>query len=82
MHFPKGLTCDMPAVYQIRVQGFLDASWADRMRGVDIQVQDLPNEAPVTLLIGHFVDQSALAGVLSTLFDLGYPLLSVEVVAA
>jgi hypothetical protein len=75
----KGLTRDTAAVYQIRVQGVLDKSWSDRMKGVDIQVQDLPDEAPVTLLTGQFVDQAALAGVLDTLYDLGLPLLSVEV---
>jgi hypothetical protein len=78
----KGLTCDTAAVYEIRVQGSLDVSWSDRMNGVDIQVQHLPDAAPVTLLTGHFVDQAALAGVLSTLFDLHYPLLSVRVLGA
>ncbi len=48
------------------------------MNGVEIRLQELPNEAPVSVLTGHFTDQPALAGVLSTLFDLGLPLLSVE----
>jgi hypothetical protein len=48
------------------------------MHGVDIRLQDLPDEAPVTLLTGHFIDQAALSGVLSTLYDLGFPLLKVE----
>jgi hypothetical protein len=78
----KGLTFDTAGVYQIGVQGCLDESWSDRMNGVDIRVQDLPDEAPVTVLIGHFVDQAALAGVLSTLYDLGFPLLTVELLEA
>jgi hypothetical protein len=49
---------------------------------VDIQVKNLPDEAPVTLLVGRFIDQAALAGVLSTLYDLGYPLLKVELLEA
>jgi hypothetical protein len=48
------------------------------MGGVRIQVQRQPDEAPVTVLTGEFQDQAALAGVLSTLYDLGIPLLSVE----
>jgi hypothetical protein len=78
----KGLSLDTAAVYQIGVQGFLDESWSDRLNGVDIRVQNLPDEAPVTVLIGHFIDQAALAGVLNTLYDLGYPLLKVELLGA
>jgi hypothetical protein len=74
----KGLTFETPGVYRISVQGFVDESWSDRMNGVEIRVQDLPDEAPVTLLTGRFIDQAALAGALSTLYDLGYPLLKVE----
>jgi hypothetical protein len=66
------------SLYRISVQGFVDESWSDRMNGVEIRVQDLPDEAPVTVLTGHFIDQAALAGALSTLYDLGYPLLKVE----
>ena len=69
MPTPKGLTFDTPGVYRIGVQGYLDKSWSDRMNGVDIRVQELPDAAPVTLLTGRFVDQAALAGVLSTLYD-------------
>jgi len=78
----KSLTFDTPAVYRIGVQGSLDKSWSDRMNGVDIREQELPDEAPVTILIGHFIDQAALAGVLSTLYDLGFPLLTVELLEA
>ena len=78
----KGLAVDTPAVYQIGVQGSLDESWSDRMNGVDIRVRNLPDEAPVTLLVGRFIDQAALAGVLNTLYDLGFPLLTVELLEA
>jgi hypothetical protein len=82
MPSPKGLTFATPGIYQIRVQGCLDESWSDRMNGVDIRVQDLPDEAPVTVLTGYFIDQTALAGVLNTLYDLSYPLLKVELLEA
>ncbi|MEZ4768274.1 MAG: hypothetical protein R2844_07600 [Caldilineales bacterium] len=74
----KGLTLDTKASYTIRVQGYLDESWSDRLSGVAISLQSRPNEAPVTLLIGEFQDQAALSGVLNTLYDLGLPLLSVQ----
>jgi hypothetical protein len=78
----KGLARDTPAVYQIQVQGVLDSSWSDRMNGADIRMRNLPNEAPVTVITGHFTDQTALSGVLSTLYDLGFVLLSVEQLSA
>ena len=80
MPSPKGLTFDTPAVYRIGVQGFLDKSWSDRMNGVDIRTRKRSAGAPVTVLTGHFVDQAALAGVLNTLYDLGFPLLKVELI--
>jgi hypothetical protein len=82
MPIPKGLTFDTPAVYRIGVQGFLDKSWSDRMNGVDIRVRSLPDKASVTVLTGHFVDQAALAGVINTLYDMGFPLLKVELLEA
>ena len=74
----KGLTLETAAVYEIRVQGQLDGSWSDRLGGLDIRVQRRPNEAPVAVLTGQLIDQAALAGVLNVLYDLGFPLLSVQ----
>lgn len=73
----KCVTVSTPGVYQIRVQGELDASWSDRMNGADIRAQHLPDKSAVTVLTGHFCDQAALSGVLNTLYDLGFPLLEV-----
>ena len=74
----RGLDPAAPGVYQIRVQGCVAPGWSDRMNGVDIQAEDPADGAPVTVLTGHFVDQTALVGVLSTLYDLGYLLLEVK----
>ena len=74
------LTIDSRVEYKIRVQGCLNARWSDRMGGATIQSHNDPDEAPVTELTGEFQDQAALAGVLSTLYDLRLPLLSVECV--
>jgi hypothetical protein len=82
MPTPKVLTFDTVAVYRIGVQGFLDKSWSDRMNGVDIRVRNRPDGASVTMLTGRFIDQAALAGVLNTLYDMGFPLLKVELLEA
>ncbi|MCB0000919.1 MAG: hypothetical protein KDI07_00670 [Anaerolineae bacterium] len=81
MYSRQGLTVDSAAAYRIRIQGFLDESWSDRMNGVAIHIQSRPKETPVTVLTGEFQDQAALSGVLNTLYDLGLPLLSVECLA-
>ena len=69
----------MPATYRIRVQGYLDQSWFDRLGGLTITTTEQEDEAPVTTLVGDLSDQAALLGVLNTLYDYYHaPLLSVE----
>jgi hypothetical protein len=72
------LTLDSPGAYKIRVQGHLDESWSAYVSGVGIRIQSESREPPVTVITGEFNDQAALAGALSHLYDLGFPLLSVE----
>ena len=68
-----------PAIYRIRVQGYLDQSWSDRMGGMTITTTEQEDGAPVTTLTGDLLDQAALLGVLNTLYDYHHaPLLSVE----
>jgi hypothetical protein len=74
----RGLKLETAATYEIRVQGTLDRSWCDRMGDAKIQVQKPQGGAPVTVLTSRFVDQAALAGALNLLYDLGFPLLSVQ----
>ena len=76
-HF-NGFKIDTPATYRIRVQGLLDKSWSERMSGMAISRIETEHKAPVTMLVGYLTDQGALAGVLSTLYNLHLPLLSVE----
>lgn len=72
------LRLDTSASYRIRLQGVLNKSWSDRMGGMDIVVYHEVSNAPVTILTGELVDQAALCSVLNSVYDLGYPLLSVE----
>lgn len=70
-----------PAIYQIRVQGALDASWSDRLGGMTIAVALEPDTPTVTTLTGVIPDQPALEEILTTLYNLGLPLVSVEYLA-
>lgn len=72
------LQLDHPAEYRIKVQGRLDASWADWLEVSAIQVSEDDPRAPVTTLTASVADQAALHGWLTRLRDLGLPLLSVE----
>jgi hypothetical protein len=69
---------DIPATYQIRVQGIVAASWSDRLEGMAISVRESADVPPVTTLLGEVPDQAALTGVLNTLYNMHLPVLSVE----
>jgi len=72
------LKLDTPATYRIRVKGYLDSSWSDRLSGLTISWSSQEDVPEVTTLYGQVLDQAALAGVLSALYELHLPLLSVE----
>lgn len=74
----NGFKLETPATYRIRVQGLLDASWSDRLGGMSISRIENGHNPPVTILVGYLLDQTALSGVLSALYNLHLPLLSVE----
>lgn len=71
---PKPTVCEEQAVYEIRVQGLLDASWSEWLDGLAIEPQPLGE----TLLAGPVRDQAALHGLLSRIRDLGLLLVSVK----
>jgi hypothetical protein len=65
---------DDPVVYQIRIQGVLDAGWSDWFDGLTV----CPQTGGDTLLAGPVRDQSALHGLLAKIRDLGLTLVSVQ----
>ena len=71
------ITLHEPAVCVIRVRGALSSDWSERLGGMRITVVRAGRHT-VTELAGGLADQAALHGVLSALYELGLPLLSVE----
>jgi len=67
-----------PAVYHIKIRGYLDDNWSNRLAGMSIQHKAAIRGTPITLLQGTMVDQAALFGVLNSLYGLGFPILSVD----
>jgi len=72
----KGLTLDQRARYEIRVQGRLEEGWSEYIG--DLKIRTERTQPPVTVLTGMVTDQAALQGLLSSLYSLGLPLLSVR----
>ena len=74
----KSYMFDRPGNYRIRVHGFLDESWSDRLGGLRITTSRIGDQKPVSELVGRVRDQAELSGVLNTLYELHLTLLSVE----
>ena len=64
--------------YRIVVEGVLDPMWLQCLGGFEAAEQRQPGQPVVTRLEGRPIDQSALQGVLDTLFMLGMRLIAVE----
>lgn len=66
------------AVYRIRFQGAFDETWLqDLSTDWTIQFND-ESTAVTTTITGVMSDQAALLGLLSSLYNVGLPLLEVE----
>ncbi len=74
----RGLSVHTPAVYRIELQGVLESHWSADLAGMEVRCTNREGEPPVTTLTGELVDQTALAGVLDLVYNLGLPLISVE----
>ncbi len=74
----KSYVFNRPGKYRIRVHGFLDESWSERLAGLRITTSSSKDQGPIAVLDGQLRDQAELAGVLNTLYELHLTLLSVE----
>ena len=80
--YSPGSSLFEPAMYRISIVGTLGKKWSDYYGGMSIEHDVVLDQYPVTILTGLMVDQSALVGVINTLYDFGYPILLVECVEA
>ena len=71
-----------PAIYRVRVEGNIDPKWSTRLEGMDITSSLGERGQTESILVGRLADQSALAGILNTLYELHRPVLSVECLEA
>ncbi len=71
-----GRSNEAPPIYEIRVEGRLDANWSDWFDGMRVTPER--GDARVTILTGAVVDQAALHGILTRIRDLNLVLISVS----
>jgi hypothetical protein len=67
------------AIYKIKVQGDLNTNLSDQLGGLQIIVKRNDNKEIESVLIGQINDQSALSGVLNTLYELHFQILFVSI---
>ncbi len=76
----KRLQIDDSATYRIRVQGYLEDVWSDRLADMTITIHNKEGTAPESILTGKVRDQAELVGVLNGLYGLRVPILAVELI--
>lgn len=74
----SGFNLGSPALYRIKVHGYLDNRWSNRLGGIAICHVTIAGDVPITILHGKLIDQAALFGVLNSLYSLGFAILSLE----
>jgi hypothetical protein len=69
---------DVPANYTIKVCGVIDAMWFAYYDNMVLEIEGSDDSRPVTTLTGPVADQAALISMLTLLYDMRCPLISVE----
>jgi len=64
--------------FKISLRGPFDVRWADYLGDKLMHAETTEGKLQITTLFGYAVDLSAFLGVLHTLIDLGYPVVSFE----
>lgn len=67
-----------PGYYRIEVQGHIPPEWSNRLGAMQLFYPSLQSNNDVTFLQGRVSDQSELAGILNSLYELHLSLLSVK----
>ena len=76
------LTFDNSARYRIWVSGRLGADSSDSLQGMSILAHLSEGRPALTVLEGELTDQAALVGVLNSLYEMHFAVLSVECLRA
>jgi hypothetical protein len=67
-----------PGSYRILVSGQIADQFKDRLHGMNIVASSQEEGAVTTTIEGNVIDQAQLQGILTALYDMHLPILSVE----
>ena len=67
-----------PAIYKIKVEGVLKENWIEKFQGLKISTERSLDGKSISVLAGKIIDQSALSGLLTTLYDYNMTIVSVN----
>ena len=70
-----------PAIYKIGGQGKIDYKLADRMLGLQLNVEKGEGQKYFSTLIGKIDDQAALSGILNMLYNMHITVISVQMLS-
>ena len=65
-------------LYEIKIEGLLDAGWANWFNELQLSVEEVEGGPPLTILRGPLPDQARLRGILNKIWDLNLNLVSVR----
>lgn len=68
---------DGSAVYRVKVEGHIPMNWSERLLGMNITTAD-SEDSSISIIVGRLPDQAALAGIVNTLCEQRFAVLSVE----
>ena len=74
------ISMDLPTSYAIKICGALDERWFTYYDNMALEVEDRDGKRPITTLSGEVPDQAALIGMITLLYDMRCPLISIECV--
>ena len=72
------LRMDIPARYRIQVHGAVDEAWFEYYDNMVIEIEAGSMRRPLTTITGWVIDQAALQAMLSLLYDMQLPLVSID----
>ncbi len=67
-----------PSVYKIKVNEHLHYNLSEKLGGMQINLTQTKGNGLVTILVGQINDQAALSGILNTLYELHFTIISVN----
>ena len=66
------------AIYKIIVNGVLNDSYSNKFTGMQLKIHRGEKKSANTTLIGEIKDQAALSGILNSLYDMQFTIISVN----